>query len=74
MSQPQYPLDFQVDFEPALGEKITGENNRIEVVSGTAGTWLLRLRVLEKRRYSGSATTSSLPTASRRPTHSGATT
>lgn len=49
MSRRGYPIDFQVDFEPTLGEKIAGQDSHIEVVSGTAGTWLLRLRVLDKR-------------------------
>ncbi len=49
MPQLHYPLDSQVDFEPTVGERITGRDSHIQVVAGTAGTWLLRLRVLAER-------------------------
>jgi hypothetical protein len=49
MCESDFPLDFQVDFEPVRGHASRGQDSRVRVVSGTAGTWLLRVRVLASR-------------------------
>ncbi len=46
---PEKPFALKVDFLTSDGTLIRGSDGRLEVVSGTAGTWIMRLRVLAAR-------------------------